>query len=99
MKSITKAKEFTGDNHHNSVSSMINYRINNKDKILAFLKSVEPYAVASCYTTDFIKNEHFYDQSLMLYEKDGYTWSNEIIYHFEHYDLKLNDDFITYVLK
>lgn len=98
MNFITKTKEFTEDDNHNDIYSMINDKVDNKDKILKFLNSVEPISVLPCPTTDFIKNKIFCEQSLMYYEKDGYTWSNEIIYHFEKYDLKLDEQFIDYVL-
>lgn len=32
-------------------------------------------------------------------EIDECFWTNEMVYHFEKYDLKLNEGFIKYVLK
>ena len=32
------------------------------------------------------------------YEDDAYYWDTRYIYHFEKYNLKLNDDFISHVL-
>lgn len=70
-----------------------------KTKILSYLKSFdEPSAYSSAYVTDVVTNEKF-DKSDNAYTDGIYTWYDSWIYHFEKYDMKLNDDFIQYVLE
>lgn len=72
--------------------------INQKSQILKYLKSFsEPYAFTSQPVIDVFTNEEFeyVDNGF----SDGvYVWYKSQIYHFEKYNLKLNDDFIEYVL-
>lgn len=71
--------------------------ITDKTAICNYCKSFKPY----CYTT-----ESFSDKVTGKTVKDGYAgyfdgeyeWYDDWIYHFEKYNLKLNDDFIEHVL-
>ncbi|MGN1457590.1 MAG: hypothetical protein ACI4XP_06515 [Acutalibacteraceae bacterium] len=72
--------------------------ISEKAKILEYMKSIsEPYACTTQPVVDVFTNEEleFVDNGF----SDGvYLWYKSEIYHFEKYNLKLNDDFIEYVL-
>ena len=35
-----------------------------------------------------------YSTGLICYEKDGFSWNNGVVYLFEKYNIKLNDEFI-----
>lgn len=72
-------------------------KIDNKDRILAYMKSFEPECFSSAFVVDIV--EDFDTQIDDVGFTDGeYTWYTSWIYHFEKYNLKLNDDFIAHVL-
>lgn len=71
--------------------------IKHKDVILQYLKKFPYSAYTSQPVVDVFTNEklEFVDNGF----SDGvYLWYKSQIYHFEKYNLKLNDDFIEYVL-
>lgn len=67
------------------------------DKVLSYLKNRQPAACGSISFIDKIKNVVVYDSDNAFYDGE-YTWYTPEIYYFEKYNLKLNDDFIEYVL-
>lgn len=72
--------------------------VENKQKILDYLKRFPESAFTSEPVKDKYTNKVVYDANNA--RSDGeYTWYENEIYHFEKYNLKLNDDFIEYVLK
>lgn len=99
MKFIAEIKEFSENSNNPDLSTMINFPLKDKSVILRFLKSFKPIAVMAHSTKDYIKNISNNDESVSLFNSDEWFWTNEIIYHFEKYNLKLNDNFIEYVLK
>jgi hypothetical protein len=71
----------------------------NKQEILKYLKN--SLFESSCTTEkvfDYINNKRT-DIPIVAYHDDKYYWDDRYIYYFEKYNLKLNDDFIEYVLK
>ena len=68
-----------------------------KSRILQFMKSAKVMAVAPMMYKDRETGksaiEAFYQQS------GDYCWSSDTLYHFEHYNYSLPQDFIEYVLK
>ena len=54
-------------------------------------------AIITCASTDYISGEKLSD-SVTCFNDGEYCWTSEEIYHFEKYDLKLNDDVIRYIL-
>ncbi|MGN1457589.1 MAG: hypothetical protein ACI4XP_06510 [Acutalibacteraceae bacterium] len=72
--------------------------ISEKAKILEYMKSFsEPYAFTTQPVIDVFTNEELEYTDNEFF--DGvYFWYKSEIYHFEKYNLKLNDDFIEYVL-
>lgn len=71
--------------------------ISGKQKILRYLKSFNKTACTTQYVVDLFTGE---EQPIIDDARsDGtYTWYDSEIYHFEKYNLKLNNDFIQYVL-
>lgn len=64
-----------------------------KQNILAYLKTqVTPYLIGAFYVKDPLTNKVIADGN-SIYENNGYTWSTEMIYLFEKYDIKLDEDF------
>lgn len=69
-----------------------------KDKIIGFFENhASEYTALTCSSSDYISGESL-DESVKCYSDGNYSWTNEEVYHFKKYDLKLNDDFIAYVL-
>lgn len=74
-----------------------NKEIPEKHKVLEYLKSFGKTAYTTARVVDLFTGEEqtFIDDA----RSDGvYTWYDSEIYHFEKYNLKLNDDFIEHVL-
>lgn len=69
-----------------------------KSKILIFFKNHQPLTYSGSYVQDIVTNSKTDIPFRMYQEKDLFYWNDYHIYYFEHYDLKLNDDFIDYVL-
>lgn len=68
-----------------------------KHKVLEYLKSFGKTAYTTSRVIDLFTGEEqsFIDDA----RSDGvYMWRDSEIYHFEKYNLQLNDDFIKYVL-
>lgn len=69
-----------------------------KAKILSYLKNhTSNAAYASSTIIDLVTKE---DTQLpeVAYNDGEYLWSSTLVYHFEKYNLKLDDDFIQHVL-
>lgn len=99
MKEITCYREFTENPDDASIKSGINHLCDKKDKILDYFKKHNiPDVVVACAAKDYVTGEEFQKVSIQGFNDGVYCWSNLEIYHFEKYNLKLNDDFIEYVL-
>ena len=77
-----------------------NISIDCKEAILHYLKSAQLYAYGTGILTDAFSKEPVskverYNNS---YSDGEYEWYDSEIYHFEKYNLKLNNDFIQHVL-
>lgn len=99
MKRITKCKETTENPNDESVKFGIGYVCTEKNTVLKYLKKYSEDCVAiACVATDYVTGETL-NESILSYDDGVYCWTNEEIYLFEKYNLKLNDDFIEHVLK
>jgi len=75
-----------------------NFAIDNKDVILSYMKRFSECAFTSAPVKDIFSGELVCNANNA--RTDGvYQWYENEIYYFEKYNLKLNDDFIEYVLK
>lgn len=98
MREISNVKEFSGDKNYASVKEMIsNTEVPEKNKILQYLKSFKSDCAAGMTLVDEITGSDV-DSGVNAYEDGIYYWDTRHIYHFENYNLKLNDDFVDYVL-
>lgn len=98
QKSICSYKEFDSQNDFPSVKTAIGIRNENSEIILKYLKQFEPVVAVTRPVTDYISGEK-QKESVFGYTDGVYWWTNEEVYHFEKYGLKLNDSFIHHVLK
>ena len=71
---------------------------NNRLKILEFFKEHTPITYSGSYVKDIVTNIETNIPCRMYQEKNLFYWNDYHVYYFEHYSLKLNDDFIEYVL-
>ena len=78
-------------------NSACSREIPNKAAILQYLKSFEPEGYTTAYLRDKITGE-IISEGFAGYTDGEYQWYDYWIYHFEKYNLKLNDDFIAHVL-
>ena len=98
MKEITSYKETTQIKNYVSLKKIIGYHLNEKEIILRYFKlHNSETAIIICASTDYISGEKLSD-SVTRFNDGEYCWTSEEIYHFEKYDLKLNDDVIRYIL-
>lgn len=79
--------------------NFLSLEIKNKSQILIYMKSfLEPSAYTSQPVIDRFTNQEL-DEINNAFSDGTYTWYADEIYHFEKYNLKLNDDFIEYILE
>ena len=98
MKEISNVREFTRDETARPIKELIQDRaVDDKDKILEYLKAFEPDCAAGMSLVDEVTGE-IIDTGVNGYEDGQYYWDTRHIYHFEKYNLKLDNDFIAYVL-
>lgn len=98
MKEISNVREFSGEESFPTVKTLVSKKeIPEKGKILQFLKSFNSDCAAGMVLVDEITGENV-DSGISVYEDGQYYWDTRHIYHFEKYNLKLNDDFIAHVL-
>lgn len=98
MKEISLIKEFTGDENFKSIRGLIsNNEIPNKNIILQYLKSFPPDCAAGMCLKDEITGK-IVNTGVNGYEDGVYYWDTRHIYHFEKYNLILDNNFIQYVL-
>lgn len=98
MNFISEVKEFSNRSDYSDLHTMINFPIKNKYDILKFLKSFSPVATMTHGIKDYLDDNQNINESLQLFNSDSWFWTNEMVYHFEKYNLKLNDDFINHIL-
>ena len=79
------------------VSCTSKVEIEHKKEILSYLKKFPPHAYSSGYVYDKISKAKT-DIIDSLTGDGKYLWGTTEVYYFEKYNLKLNDDFIQYVL-
>ncbi len=72
--------------------------IKEKKILLKYLKGFKPTWATSGFVQDRVTNKQVKNHYNVGYEYDGFTWNEELIYHFEKYNMPLNEDFIKYVL-
>ncbi len=68
-----------------------------KTEIISYMRKFEPCAYTSSSVYDKLTDEKVFEADNA--HSDGiYTWYEDEIYHFEKYNIKLNNDFIQHVL-
>lgn len=93
-------KRITAFSHKTTIEefekNIISSPIENKEKILAYLRKFDDFAFTSQPVYDIYTGEKVGEADNAV--TDGvYTWYHGDIYHFEKYNLKLSDDFLEYL--
>ena len=70
--------------------------IDNKQKILSYLKAGEDDGVRCSSVHDYVTDEYT-GSTIHLYTDGEYFWDDEEIYHFEKYNIPLTNDFLQKV--
>lgn len=68
-----------------------------KEDVLYYLKSFSPSWITSAKVVDMVTNEKT-DKCDSSFFDGKYEWSETDIYHFEKYNMPLNDSFVKFVL-
>lgn len=71
--------------------------ISEKESILKYFSLFEPKAYSGSKIVDIVDNKTT-DLFNNMFSDGKYTWTSLTVYLFKNYNLKLNDDFIQYVL-
>lgn len=98
MMFITDIKLYDKVNTDELKSNLSKSEHPDKQLILEYLKNKS--FISSCTSEkvmDYVNNKKT-DIQIVAYHDDKYYWDDRFIYHFEKYNLKLNDDFINHVL-
>jgi hypothetical protein len=78
----------------------MNHHENNKKEILDYLNNNGNLCVVlACGVPDFIENTEDSKTSIQIFTDGIFVWSNTEIRHFEKYNIKLSDEFISHVLR
>ena len=97
MKFITSYAEI---NERSSESLLDHIKVipeKRKSKILAYLKSGTPRGVRCASVYDYVENESTFD-TIHVFTDGEYRWDSQEIYHFEKYNIALNEQFVEKVL-
>lgn len=97
MKFITNYKEFGKGEDRSIVDNISSTPIKGKDKLLKYLKGGNDAGVRCSAVYDCIEN-YSTGKTIHRYTDGEYIWDDREIYHFEHYNLALDEGFIEKVL-
>ena len=85
--------------HHGSkypVFQSTDSDIQNKDKVLRYMKNCKVIAAAPGRLRDAFTNA-IIPGEMLAYSDGQYYWGTETIYYFEKYNLKLPDEFLNHI--
>lgn len=98
MKFISKCIEFETDNRQHLIDTLSENSISNKNDILEYLKSGSDDGVLCSSVFDYVISRSTGD-TVHCYTDGEYFWDDREIYHFEKYNMKLDDEFVNHILK
>lgn len=94
MKFVTNYREFNEEKNAPSVRSEISdHEIVLKENILKYMRSFEDDVVCPSKVYDVIQNK-VTTVPLVYYTDGEFIWDERDIYHFEKYNIHLNNEFI-----
>lgn len=94
-----KFREIYNDNTLPSIAELISDTpIQNKHNVLKYLRKGKITSCSPARIYDVLTDQVI-NIPLNCMTDGIYAWRSDVIYYFEKYNLKLDDDFINYVLK
>ena len=94
MKSIADYKEFNDEKTSPSiVEGVTKTEIPKKSEILKYMRSFEADVVCPARVYDEVTKE-VTNLKLVYYTDGEFFWDERVIYHFEKYNILLNEDFL-----
>lgn len=97
MKFITNYKELNGDTSETILDHIAKTPIDSKEKVLDYLKNGKHRGVRCSGVYDYVEDAPQFD-TIHLFTDGEYFWDSEEIYHFEKYNMELDQGFIKKVL-
>ena len=97
MKFISHYKEFDRREKDSVLNNISNTPIKGKEKLLEYMKTGTDGGVCCSAVYDFVEGFST-GKTIHCYTDGEYFWNDKEIYHFEHYNLKLDENFIEKVL-
>lgn len=97
MKNVVEFKEINGDEYPSVCSLISTVEDTYKNEIVDYLRKGKHIAESPARLTDYITGQPIGIHLSM--QSDGqYFWRSDIVYYYEKYNIKLNDDFVAHVL-
>ena len=98
MKEITNFREFNQDKNAPSIQGAKNKKpISKKDIVLDYMKGFQEDVICPVRIRDEFTGENI-NKTLIYYTDGEFVWDEREIYHFEHYNLTLNNEFLDKVI-
>ena len=97
MKFITNYSELNERSEKSLLDHIEKLPKDRKEKIVAYLKAGTPRGIRCAGIYDFVADEPTCD-TIHVFTDGEYRWDSQEIYHFEKYDIALNEQFIKKVL-
>ena len=97
-KFIDDYKEFGAETELSVVNHISETPIPEKEQILHYLKSFPADGIVCSTLYDHVEDV-LYSPAVYTHFDGTYYWDDEETYHFEKYNMKLNEDFIKWVLE
>lgn len=96
MKYVSLCIEFETSKSVNILDTLFENEIKDKESVLAYLKSGFDHGILCSAVYDYVLNRSTGD-TVHCYCDEEYEWDDREIYHFEHYNMKLNEKFLNHV--
>ncbi len=97
MKYITDYKEFDEDSVDSLLDNISDTPLVMKDKVLQYLKCGQDAGVCCSAVHDLVEGFST-GKTIHRYTDGEYIWDDREIYHFEKYNLRLNEGFVNKVV-
>lgn len=95
---IGEIQELLKNDKYPSIKTLIHKPINEKEKVIQYMKRSAIIAAAPAIVRDVL-NPEIKIPELLLMSDGKYQWRSDIIYYVEKYDLELPEEFINHVLE
>lgn len=97
MKDIVEFREIHGNSYPSITSLTSDIQDKNKHFIVEYLKNGKHIAESPAKAVDLVTGESL-GIPLSMQSDGKYWWRSDVAYYYEKYNIKLNDDFVKYVI-